>query len=49
MRKIKTPIRAEKREQKNRKRMHLSGGSLRSLRKFSAMSLIKLSKHKNRK
>ncbi len=49
MRKSKTKIRAEKREQKNRKRMHLSGGGLRNLGKFSAMSLIKFSKHKNRK
>ena len=44
MRKTKTNLRAEKREQKNRKRMHMSGGSLRRLGKFAGMSIIKRTK-----
>lgn len=41
MRKTKTAMRAEKREQKNRKRMHLSGASLRKPSKYAAMAIIK--------
>lgn len=41
MRKMKTNIKAEKREQKNRKRMHLSGGSLRKGSRHAGMAVIK--------
>lgn len=41
MRKTKTVVKAEKREQKNRKRMHLSGGSLRKPTKYGGLSIIK--------
>lgn len=41
MRKIKTALKAEKREQKNRKRMHLSGNALRKPSKYAGMSVIK--------
>lgn len=41
MKKIKAETKAEKREQKNRKRMHMSGGSLRKPSKFAGMSLVK--------
>gem|GEM_PF-4057140 len=42
MRKTKTNFKAEKREQKNRKRMHMSGASLRKPSKYGGMSLIKV-------
>lgn len=41
MRKTKTNLKAEKREVKNRKRMHLSGASLRKPSKYGGMSIIK--------
>ncbi len=41
MRKTKTPFKAEKREQKNRKRMHMSGGSLRKGTKHAGLAIIK--------
>ena len=40
--KTKTNLKAEKRDQKNRKRMHLSGASLRKPSKHAGMSLIKI-------
>lgn len=41
MRKTKSSFKAEKREQKNRKRMHLAGASLRKPSKYAGMSLVK--------
>ncbi len=44
MRKTKAETKAEKREQKNRKRMHLSGANLRNPSKYAGLSIINIKK-----
>jgi hypothetical protein len=41
MKKTKAETKAEKRQQKNRKRMHLSGGSLRKPNPHAGLSIAK--------